>query len=168
MDIAREVDSFPDIARLSLETEKGLIGGTSSLLWVETHFGSLMLAIDSQDFGIEIEDYRGDRVWFHQKMTAESVVEVLKGGQTSGAETFQKPPQGGRIWISGETGQKLEDSVLLQEGVGFDPAQSKDNWVKDSKDGIADGITIVELSKSNSLGESRAQFDLLEKLLKKV
>lgn len=62
----------------------------------------------------------------------------------------------------------MEDTVLLQEDVGFDPSQSKDNWVKDSEDGIADGITIVELSKSNSLGKSRAQFDLLEKLLKKV
>ena len=156
MDIAREVDAFPDIARLSLETEKGLIGGTPSLLWVETHFGSLLLAIDSQDFGIEIEDYRGDRVWFHQKMTAKSVVEVLERGQTSGAETFQKPPQGGRIWISGKTGQKLEDTVLLQEGVGFDPFQSKDNWVKDGKDGIADGITIVDLSKPNGLCKSGA------------
>ena len=64
MDISREVNSFPDMARPPLETEKGLIGGTSSLLWAEPHFGSLLLAIDAQDFGIEIEDYRGDGVGF--------------------------------------------------------------------------------------------------------
>jgi hypothetical protein len=78
MDIAREINSLPDIAGLSFETEKGLIGGTSSLLWVETHFGSLLLAIDGQDFGIEIEDHRGDGVGFHQKMAPESIVEVLE------------------------------------------------------------------------------------------
>ena len=62
----------------------------------------------------------------------------------------------------------MEDTILLQEDVGFDPSQSKDNWVKDSQDGIADGIAIVELSKSDSLRQGRPQFDLLEKLLKKV
>jgi len=65
MDIPGEVNPFPDIAGLSLETEKGLVRGTSSLLWVETHSSSLLLAIDGQDFGIEIEDHRGDGVGFH-------------------------------------------------------------------------------------------------------
>ena len=122
MDIAREVDPFPDIACFSLETEKRLIRRASSLLGVEPHFGSLLLAIDGQDFGIEVEDHRGEGIGLHQKMATESVVEVLEGSQTSGTEAFQKPPQGGRIWISGKTGQILEDTVLLQENVGFDPS----------------------------------------------
>jgi hypothetical protein len=122
MDIAREIDSFPDIARLSFETEKGLIRGPSPLLRIEPHSGSLLLSIDSENFGIEVEDYGGERIGFHEKMASESIVEVLKGCQPSRAKPFQKPPQGGRIWISGKTGQILEDTILLQQGVGFDPS----------------------------------------------
>ncbi len=54
---------------------------------------------------------------------------------------------------------------MLQEDVGFDPTQSKDNWVKDRENGIADGVTIVELRKPNSMGKGRPKSDLLEKLL---
>jgi hypothetical protein len=59
----------------------------------------------------------------------------------------------------------LEDSILFQEDIGFDPFQPKDNGVKNGQDGIADGKTIVELSKSNSLSKGRTKFYLLEKLL---
>lgn len=62
----------------------------------------------------------------------------------------------------------MEDTVLSQKDVGFDPSQSKDDRINNGKDGIADGVPIVELLKANGLGKSRAQFDLLEKLLQKV
>jgi hypothetical protein len=50
------------------------------------------LTIDGQDFGIEVEDHRGEWIGLHQEMATESIVEVLEGGQTSGTEAFQKPP----------------------------------------------------------------------------
>lgn len=168
MDIPREVDPFPDIARLSLETEKGLIGRTSPLFWIEANLGSLLLAINGQDFGIEIEDHRRDGFGFHQKMATESVVEVLEGGQTSGAEAFQKPPQSSGIGICWKARQILEDAVLLQKNVGFDPAQTKDDWIKDGEDVVADRVSIVELLEPNGMGESRTKLDPLEKLLQKI
>ena len=128
----------------------------------------MLLSIDRQHFGVEVEDHRREGIGFHQKMATESIVEILKSCQASGAEAFQKPPQGGGIWISRKTRQILEDTVLLQEDVGFDPAQTKDNWIKDGEDGIADGVAIVELLKPNGMGESRAKFDPLEKLLQKI
>ena len=57
---------------------------------------------------------------------------------------------------------------MLQENIGFDPFQSKDDRISNSKDGIADRIAIVQLLKPNGSGESRAQFDPLEKLLQKI
>jgi hypothetical protein len=59
----------------------------------------------------------------------------------------------------------LEDSILLQENVGFDPAQTKHDWIKDGEDGIAAGVSVVELLKSDGMGESRTKLDPLEKLL---
>ena len=59
----------------------------------------------------------------------------------------------------------LEDTILLQKNVGFDPSQPKDNWINNGENRIADRITIVELLKPNALGKGRAQFDPLEKLL---
>jgi hypothetical protein len=82
MDIAGEVDSFPDIARLPLETEKRLIGRASPLLGVEAHFGALLLPINSQNLGIEIEDHGNKRMGLHQKGTLQSVVKVLETRQT--------------------------------------------------------------------------------------
>lgn len=62
----------------------------------------------------------------------------------------------------------MEDAILLQENVGFDPSQPKDDWIKDGEHGIADGISIVELLKAYALGENRSQLDALEKLLQKI
>ena len=59
----------------------------------------------------------------------------------------------------------MEDSILLQENVGFDPAQTKHDWIKNGEDGVAAGISIVELLKPNGVGESRTKLDPLEKLL---
>lgn len=78
MDIAREVISFPNVACLAFKTQKGLIRRTPSLLGVEPHFGSLLLAIDGQDFGVEIENHRREHMGFAQEMTTESVVQVLE------------------------------------------------------------------------------------------
>ena len=168
MDVSRQVDPFPDIARLPLETEKGLVGGTPSLFWIEANLGSLLLSIDCQNLCIEVEDDRGDGIGLHQKMPTEAVVEIPKGCEAFGAEAFQKPPQGSGIWICWKARQILEDSILLQEDVGFDPAQTKNNWIKDTEDGVADGVSIVELSKPNGMGKSRTKFDPLEKLLQKI
>jgi hypothetical protein len=62
----------------------------------------------------------------------------------------------------------LEDSVLLQENVGFDPAQTKHDWIKDGEDGVADGVSIVELLKPNGMSESRTKLHPLEKLLEEI
>ena len=40
-------------------------------------------------------------------------MEALERSEASGSEAFQKPSQGGRIWISGKAGDKLEDPILL-------------------------------------------------------
>ena len=101
-------------------------------------------------------------------MTTETIVQIPKSCQAFGAEAFQKPPQGSGVWICWKARQILEDAILLQEDVGFDPAQTKDNWIKDGEDGVADGVSIVELLKPNGLGESRTKLDLLEKLLQKI
>jgi len=168
MDIAREIDSLPYISCFAFETEKGLIGRPPPFFGIVAHSGSFLLAIDRKDLGVEIEDDGGERSGFHQEMTTESIVEVLEGGEASRSKPFQKLPQGRWIGISRKTGHKLEDPILFQQDVGCDPFQSKDNWVKDGQDGIADRITIVELLESNGLGESRTEFDLLEKLLQEV
>lgn len=100
MDVAGEIDSLPYISCFAFEAKKRLIGRTSSFLGVEANFGSFLLTIDSQYFGIEIEDHRRKGIGFHQEIVSESVVKVLKGLQASGAEAFQKPPQGSGIGIS--------------------------------------------------------------------
>jgi hypothetical protein len=65
MDISRKIHSLPYISCFAFETKEGLIGRPSSFLGIVAHFGSFLLAIDSQDFGIEIEDYRGEGLGFH-------------------------------------------------------------------------------------------------------
>ena len=92
MHIAREINAFPDIACFSFEAEKGLIGRTPSLFGVEPYSGSLLLSIDRQHFGVEVEDHRGNRIGLYQKMATETVVEIPKGCQAFGTEAFQKSP----------------------------------------------------------------------------
>ena len=78
MDIARKIASLPDIACFPFEAEKRLIGRTSSLLGVESNPGTLLLAVDCQDLGIEIEDHRGGGTRLYQKSGTEPVVEILE------------------------------------------------------------------------------------------
>jgi hypothetical protein len=58
MDIAREIDSLPDISCFAFETEEGVIGRPSSFLGIVANSGSFLLAIDRKDLGVEIEDHR--------------------------------------------------------------------------------------------------------------
>ena len=94
-------------------------------------------------------------------------MEILKGGQTSRSEAFEKAPQRRGIGIGREAGQILEDAILLQENIGFDSLQSKNERIKNGEDGIADGVAVVELTEANILAERRSEFDILEKLLEK-
>jgi len=168
MHIPGEVDSFPDIARLPLETEEGLIGGTPSLLGVEPDFGPLLVAIDRQDLGIQVEEDGGEGSGLHEKMTSPSIVEISEGGEAPGAEALQKSPQGGGVGIGGKAGQILEDTVLLQEEVGLDPSQSEEDRIENRQDRIADGIPMVALVEANGASQGTAKFHFLEKLLQKV
>ena len=83
MGIAGEVDPFPDIACFPLETEEGLIGRAPSLFGIEPHFGTLLLSIHRQHFGVEVEDDGRERIGSHQKTTSKSIVEVLESRQPS-------------------------------------------------------------------------------------
>jgi hypothetical protein len=65
MDIAREINPFPDIASFAFEAKKWLIRRTPSLFGVETYAGSLLLAIDGDHFGIQVEDHRRRGSGFH-------------------------------------------------------------------------------------------------------
>lgn len=121
MKIARQIDSLPDISCFAFEAEKELIGRPSSFLGIVAYSCSLLLTIDRKDLGIEIEDHRGEGDGFHQKMSSESIVEFLEGGEASRSKPSQESSQGRWIGISGKTGHKLEDSILLQKDIGFDP-----------------------------------------------
>ena len=113
MRIAREIRPFPDIAGFPLEAKERLIRWPASLFGVEPYPGSLLLAIDRDHVGIQVEDHGGKGVGLHQELASESVVERLKGSQPAGAEAFQKSSEGGWIWIGREIGQILEDPILL-------------------------------------------------------
>ena len=156
MRIAREIGPFPDIPGFAFEAKERLIRRTTSLFGVEPDASSLLLAIDRDHVGIQVEDHGGKRVGFHEELSSESVVERLKGTQAARAEAFQKSSEGGWIWEGRKIGQILEDPILLQEDVGFDPSQSENDRIKNREDGVADGVAIVDLLKSNRTGQSRA------------
>ena len=165
MSIAREIGSFPDIAGFAFEAKERLIRRAASLFGVEPDTGSLLLAIDRDDVGIQVEDHGGKRVGFHEELSSESVVERLKGTQAARAEAFQKSSEGGWIWEGRKIGQILEDPILLQEDVGFDPSQSENDRVENGENGIADRVKVVDLMKPDILRQSGSEFDILEKLL---
>jgi hypothetical protein len=70
--------SLPDIAS-STEAKERLIRRAASLFGVEPYAGSLLLAIDRDHIGIQVEDHGGKGVGFHEELASESVVERLKG-----------------------------------------------------------------------------------------
>jgi hypothetical protein len=88
---------------------------------------------------------------------------VVRSKADKPLKTFQKPAQGGGVGMV--DCQILEDTILLQQNVGFDPSQTKDDRIKDGKDGVAGRVSIVDLLKPNGMGKSRPKLDPLEKLL---
>ena len=83
MRIAREIRPFPDIAGLAFEAKERLIRRAASLFGVEPDAGSLLLAIDCDHVGIQVEDHGRKGIGFHEELASESVVKRLKGSQAA-------------------------------------------------------------------------------------
>jgi hypothetical protein len=64
MGIARAEFSMPEIFGDPIETEKGVIGGATPLLWIVTDSSHLLFAIEDKDGGIQIEDHLGGKFGF--------------------------------------------------------------------------------------------------------
>jgi len=79
--IAREIGPFPDIPGFAFEAKERLIRRTTSLFGVEPDASSLLLAIDRDHVGIQVEDHGGKGIGFHEELASKSVVERLKGSQ---------------------------------------------------------------------------------------
>ena len=82
MRIAREIRPFPDIAGFALEAKERLIRRAASLFGVESYAGSLLLTVDCDHVGIQVEDHGGKGFGLHEELGSESVVESLKGSQS--------------------------------------------------------------------------------------
>ena len=82
MCIAREIRPLPDIAGFAFEAKERLIRRAASLFGVESYAGSLLLTIDGDHVGIQVEDHGEKGFGLHEELSSESVVERLKGSQS--------------------------------------------------------------------------------------
>lgn len=159
---------MPEVFGDSFEAEERVIRGATSLERIIPDTGTLLLSIEDQDGGIDVEDEAGwdARACRHSK--EESVMQFAEFWQKSGSQAKQEPSQGGGIGIGGQSGEVPEDAILLQEMGRLKTLNAQDHGVKKGQDRLADAEVIVSLLKSKVGGERLFESESRQKSVKKI
>jgi len=122
---------MPEISRLSLEANPGMIGGTTVLAWIVADVGLLLMPVQGQHRGIQVEDDTPSRLRALPDLRQQPVVDSTQLGQAADRQSVQEAPQGDGIGISRQPRESLEDTIAAQEIRGVQTAQSQDDRIQE-------------------------------------
>jgi len=159
--------SVPEFLMMRLETEKRMIRPSSRFLGVVTNSSSLLPAVDSNHYRIDIE---GQAVAFAGQFPQVSPQAVVKPRQLANClriQPFQEPAQGCLIREAAQAQHLQKESVVLQD-LGFvDSFHSHDDRVQQSQNqfgGMISGL-IVRIMSFQTLLDSLLEADLFAKTM---
>ena len=122
---------MPEISRLSLEANPGMIGGTTVLAWIVADVGLLLMPVQGQHRGIQVEDDTPSRLRALPDLRQQPVVGSTQLGQAADRQSVQEAPQGDGIGISRQPRESLEDTIAAQEIRGVQTAQSQHDRIQE-------------------------------------
>ncbi len=145
MDIARPQLAMPEVFGPPLEAEQRVVRRPTALDRVVADPCALLIAIDHQDGGVDIEDQPRRPVWSCRHARQEAIVQGAQLRQCRRGHAQQESPQRGRVRIGVQSREVLEHAVLPQQLGRLDALQPEDHRIEQCQQHLADAVAIVPL-----------------------
>ena len=120
----------PEISRLGLEADPGMIGRTAVFVRIVADAGLLLMPVQGQHRGVQVEDDAPPRLGALPQFRQQAVVPSTQVGQSANRQPAQEPPQGDGIGISWPPRESLENTIPAQEIGGVEPTEPKNGRVQ--------------------------------------
>ena len=168
MGISRTQNPMPDIPAVSLETDQGMITGTSGLGWVVADFGSFDFpAEDRQDGRIEIEDKAARSPCCLLNRIAQRIVQPPEAFDFLGSQVLQEISQGRTAREVFQSQKGLEVAVVMQDSGIRDAPHPSYHRVNYSQNQLSRVILAAASFPTNVVLQISFQIQFSTKLLKK-
>jgi len=152
MRIAGPQLAMPEVLALALEAEQRVIRWPAALDRIVADPRLLLVAIDDQHRGVDIEDQSRRWPWLNGHPVKTAVVQDAQLRQGGGRHAKQEPPERGRIGIARQAGEVLKHAILPQQVGRFDPFESEDHRVEQGQQHLADAVAVVPLDQAHLAG----------------
>jgi hypothetical protein len=163
MRIPRSQFPVPIVFALPLEAEQRMIGGTAAFDRVVTDAGVLLVPIEHQHRGVDIEEESCRSLRSLAHALEKSIVQSAQPRQHCRRCTQQEPPQRGGIRVRRQAGEILEDAVLSEQLSGLESLQPQDHRIDRGQQHLADAVAVVPLLHTNRLRDCVLEADPREK-----
>jgi len=165
--IARSQRAVPKLLAISLEAQQRMIRAAALLFGIVANPGSLLMAIEGQDHGVQIEDQTGGNFGEPEELAPQLVVQTDQLADGFDRQALQKPAQRGLIRKTTEPKKIDEGSVVLQQLGLVDAAQPGDRRVEQSQDQVGRTVIGVALRQLDLALEQSPQAKSLAKTVHK-
>ena len=160
--------AMPEVLALALEAEQRVIRRTAPLDRVVADPGVLLLAVDDQHGGVDIEDQprrRSRPSVMRQRKRSCSARSFGEGGRS---HAQQEPPERRGLGITRQPGEVLKDAVLSQQLRGLDPFEPEDHRVEQRQQHLADAVAVVALDQACLIGQALLEAQTTEETVQQI
>jgi len=161
--ISRAQSSVPEFLAMCFETEERMIRPSSRFLGIVANSSTLLFAVNSNDYRIQIENQAGAFVGQAPEVSSQAVVKSCQLTNRLRIQPFQKPAQSCLIWKTAQAQNLQEESVVLQDLGLVDPFQSHNNGVEQCQDQLGRMINLILPWETNQLLQKLFEPKLLAK-----
>jgi hypothetical protein len=160
--------AVPEVLGLALEAEQRVIRGAAPLDRVVADPGLLLMAVDHQDRGVDVEDQprRGPGTSHHRLQ--QSIVERTELGQRCRGDAEQEASQGRRVGVTRQPREVLEHAVLPQELRRLDSFEPEDHRVEQRQEHLPHAVAVVALADVYLSGQASPQVQAAEEAMQQV
>lgn len=153
---------------LALEAQQRMVGGPTPLDGVVADLRLLLLTVDHEHGGVEIEDQPGRRAWPHSHALAKAVMNAPDLGQGRRGGPEQEPAEGRCLRITRQSREVLKHAVLAQQLRGLDVFQLQDHRVQQGQQHLAHSVSVVPLHPADLAGDGIAEADPRDEAVHKI
>jgi len=155
--------SMPEFLAMRFETEERMIGSSSWLLGIVANSSTLLLAVNSNYYRIQIENQAGAFVGQTPKVSSQAVVKPRQLANRLRIQSFQKPAQSCLIRKTTQSQNLQEETVVLQDFGLVDTFQSHNNGVQQCQNQLGRMIFLVLRRKADRFLQKLFESKLLAK-----
>ncbi len=160
--------AMPEVLGLALEAEQRMVGAPATLLGIVPLPGLLLLPVDHQHGGVDIEEQPGGGAGVAGQSIQEPVVQAAELREHARGHAQEEAAQCSGLRVPREPREVLEDPVLPEQLSRLDSLEPEDDRVQQSEEHLAHTVSVVPLSHPhmarNSIFETQGREETVEKV----